>query len=122
MNKFKESKKTKDQQKPRKTLGQLLVNSLELDLVNKKDLGKWLPFVLFLTVLALAYIANRIRTEEQVSDLNELQEELQDIKADYHTLKAEVAEKTKRSVVTKKAKKLGLVIPEEQPKVIALDE
>lgn len=120
MNKFKEEKK-KDK-KERKKLGAILVSALELELLSKKDIRKWLPFMLFVSVLAFYYISNRLKAEKQIRHLNQLQTDIRDAQADYHTLKSELANRTRRSIVTQEAKDLGLVFPKKKPEIIQLGE
>ena len=122
MNKFKEEPKTKKKKGDKKSLGQLLVSTLELELLTKKDIRKWLPFVLFVSTLAFYYISNRMQAEKQVRRLSELQSEIRDIEADYHTLKSELANRTRRSVITQKATELGLTIPKTKPEIIQRGE
>ncbi|MCB0738530.1 MAG: hypothetical protein KDC92_13520 [Bacteroidetes bacterium] len=120
MNQFKEEEKK--QGKKRKSLGQMLVGSLELELLSKKDIRKWLPFILFMSALAFFYISNRLKAEKQVRYLNKLQVEIRDIEADYHTLKSEIARQTQRSNITEKATDIGLIIPKKKPEVVQLSE
>lgn len=67
-----------------------------------------LPKILFVMVLALVYIGNTHYAEQTVRKIDILQVEVEDLRADYTTLKADLMFSSKQSEVARKVKPLGL--------------
>ena len=90
------------------------------DLSIKKASGDYLPQVLFLLALGLLYIGNGHYAENTIRKINTLQKKVEDLRADYHTLKADYMFDSKQSEVASKVKKSGLLESSEPPiKIIA---
>ena len=85
-----------------------LVRILEVEFFSKTDIQKWLPFVLYCTLLAFIYISNRIYAEKRVRHLNELQKEVRNAQADYYTIKSNIENLTKPTEIAKRVEHLGL--------------
>ena len=68
----------------------------------------YLPKILFVMVLALIYIGNTHYAEQTVRKINLIQVEVEDLRADYTTLKADLMFGSKQSEVARKVKPLGL--------------
>ena len=79
---------------------------------------RFLPQILFLAFLCLLYIGNRHYAEKKVRDINNLETEVEDLRADYTTLKAEFMYESKQSEVAKRAEELGLKESKESPVLI----
>ena len=79
---------------------------------------KFLPQILFVTVLCLLYIGSRHYAEKNIRSITLLEREVQDLRADYTTLKADYMFASKRSEVAKKASLFGLVDADVPPKKI----
>jgi hypothetical protein len=69
---------------------------------------KYLPKILFVMVLGLIYISNTHYGEKTVRKINNLQAEVEDLRADYTTLKADLMFASKQSEVAKKVRDLDL--------------
>jgi hypothetical protein len=69
---------------------------------------KYLPKILFVMVLGLIYISNTHYGEKTVRKINNLQAEVEDLRADYTTLKADLMFASKQSEVAKKVRDLNL--------------
>jgi hypothetical protein len=69
---------------------------------------KYLPKILFAMVLGLIYISNTHYGEKTVRRINNIQAEVEDLRADYTTLKADLMFASKQSEVAKKVKDLEL--------------
>lgn len=67
-----------------------------------------LPRMLFVFVLALIYISNTHYADKATREVNRLQSEVEDLRADYTTLKADVMYASKQSEVARRVKALGL--------------
>lgn len=67
-----------------------------------------LPRILFVFVLLLLYIGNSHHAEKTVRKINRLETEVEDLRADYTTMKAEYMLSGKQSEVAQKVAPLGL--------------
>ena len=70
---------------------------------------KYLPPILFLTFLGIVYIGNLHLAEKNIRLIGKLEVEVEDLRADYTTLKADYMYTSKQSEVALKAAKIGLV-------------
>lgn len=68
----------------------------------------YLPKIFFVMVLGLVYIGNTHYAEQTVRKINHVQVEVEDLRADYTTLKSDLMFGSKQSEVAKKVKALGL--------------
>jgi hypothetical protein len=69
---------------------------------------KYLPKILFVMVLGLIYISNTHYAEKTVRRINAMQAEVEDLRADYTTLKADLMFASKQSEVARKVNVFGL--------------
>lgn len=79
---------------------------------------RFLPQILFLSFLCLLYIGNRHYAEKKVRSINHLETAVEDLRADYTTLKAEFMYESKQSEVAKRAAGLGLKESKDSPILI----
>lgn len=66
------------------------------------------PKILFVMVLGLLYIGNTHHAEKTVRKINNIQAEVEDLRADYTTLKSNLMFSSKQSEVARKVKAFGL--------------
>ncbi|MCV9387133.1 FtsL-like putative cell division protein [Reichenbachiella ulvae] len=64
--------------------------------------------ILYVTVLCIIYIGNLHFAEKNIRKISKLRVQVEDLRADYTTLKADYMYTSKQSEVAKKAAKLGL--------------
>ena len=69
---------------------------------------QYLPKILFVMVLGLLYIGNSHHAEKTVRKINNIQAEVEDLRADYTTLKSDLMFSSKQSEVAMKVKAYGL--------------
>lgn len=69
---------------------------------------KYLPKILFVLFLSLIYISNTHYSEKTLRKINQTQTDVEDIRADYTTLKADLMFASKQSEVARRVKALGL--------------
>jgi hypothetical protein len=69
---------------------------------------KYLPKILFVLMLSLIYIGNTHYSEKTTRKINQMQTDVEDRRADYTTLKADLMFASKQSEVARKVKALGL--------------
>ena len=68
----------------------------------------YLPKILFVLTLGLIYIGNTHYAEQTVRKINMMQVEVEDLRADYTTLKADLMFSSKQSEVARKVHAFGL--------------
>ena len=83
---------------------------------------RFLPQILFISMLFVFYIGSRHHAEKQIRAINTLETQVEDLRADYTTLKAEYMFASKQSEVARQARPLGLVESKHPPFKIILQE
>lgn len=83
---------------------------------------KNLPKALFLMMLSLIYIGNTHYAEIAIRKINKVQAEVEDLRADYTTLKADLMFAGKQSEVARRVKVLGLKESSRPPYKILIEE
>lgn len=81
-----------------------------------------LPKIIFVMVLGLFYIGNTHYAEKTVRKINNMQAEVEDLRADYTTMKSDLMFASKQSEVAKKVKAFGLEESLEPPTKIVVEE
>jgi len=69
---------------------------------------QYLPKILFVMLIGLMYIGNTHYAEKTVRNINAIQAEVEDLRADYTTLKSDLMFASKQSEVARKVKAYGL--------------
>jgi Bacteriodetes cell division protein (FtsL-like) len=69
---------------------------------------QYLPKILFVVFLSLVYISNTHYAEKATRQIDRAQSEVEDLRADYTTLKSDVMFASKQSEVARRVKALGL--------------
>jgi hypothetical protein len=117
-NNYKVKRKTKS---PGGTLFKVIEGWLNLDNFSIIQIsGAYLPQVLFLMAIGILYIGNGHYAENTLRKISTVQKEMEDLRADYLTLKADYMFDSKQSEVAAKVKKQGLLESSEPPlKIIA---
>lgn len=83
---------------------------------------KYLPKILFVLFLSLVYIGNSHSAEKTIRKINHMQTEVEDIRADYTTLKADLMFASKQSEVARRVKAIGLKESLNPPYKIVVEE
>jgi hypothetical protein len=71
-----------------------------------------LPFILFLTFLAILYISNRLSAEKMLRETSKLQTEVREMRAESITRASRLMYMSKQSEVAKMVKEKGLELEE----------
>lgn len=74
-----------------------------------------IPFFLFLSVLAILYIANGHRADQIIRKINATQTEIKELQFNYKTLKSEVMFKSGEEQIVQAAAPLQLKLNQEMP-------
>jgi hypothetical protein len=83
---------------------------------------KYLPKILFVMVLGLLYISNTHYAEKTVRRISVVQAEVEDLRADYTTLKSDLMFASKQSEVARKVKGMGLQESLKPPYKVEVEE
>jgi hypothetical protein len=81
-----------------------------------------LPKIIFVMALGLFYIGNTHYAEKTVRKINNVQAEVEDLRADYTTMKSDLMFASKQSEVAKKVKSIGLEESLEPPHKIVVEK
>ncbi|MEM7298707.1 MAG: FtsL-like putative cell division protein [Bacteroidota bacterium] len=107
------------QQEERGGLFRLINRFLRMDSSMSEVIHvRFLPQILFLSFLCLLYIGNRHYAEKKIRSISQLETEVEDLRADYTTLKADFMYESKQSEVAKRAEELGLIESKDSPVLI----
>lgn len=89
-------------------------------LTNESTL-KHLPFLLFLALIAILYIANGYYADDKIREVNKITNELKELRSEYISTKSDLMFVSKQSEVAKAAEPLGIKEPIVPPMKIEVD-
>jgi hypothetical protein len=89
-------------------------------LTNEKNI-KHLPFVVFLAMIAIFYIANGYYADDKIREFNKITNELKELRSEYISTKSELMFASKQSEIAKSALTIGLKEPVVPPIKIEAD-
>lgn len=94
-----------------------LKSIIDGSLLTVRSVVKQIPFILFLVLLALLYIANRYQAEKVVREIDALKTEVKDLRAEEITTASELMNLNRPSNVENlvNQKQLGLTLSTEPP-------
>jgi len=118
-------KSTTDTPPPKKRKKGVLAKSLSAIfsgtfLTNESTL-KHVPFLLFLALVAIFYIANGYAADDKIREVNKITNELKELRSEYISSKSELMFVSKQSEVAKAAEPLGIKEPIVPPMKIEID-
>ena len=109
--------------KTRGSLFSVIESKLKLEsLFNGKLPSKYIPHTLFLTAIGIFYIGNNHWAEKTIRKIDKMQVEVEELRADYTSLKADYMFASKQSEVAKKINKKGLKESSAPPNKIIIEE
>ena len=88
--------------------------------VSKEAATEMLPFLIFLAVLCMLYIANSHMAVKNIRNIDKLNKEVKELSWEYKSLKADLMFKSKLTEVAKKVDTLGIKELIEPPKKIII--
>ncbi|MBL7865419.1 MAG: hypothetical protein JNK10_11110 [Cyclobacteriaceae bacterium] len=83
---------------------------------------QYLPKILFVMALGLLYISNTHYAEKTVRRIDQVQSDVEDLRADYTTLKSDLMFASKQSEVARKVKTIGLKESLHPPTKVVVEE
>lgn len=90
--------------------------------LTKKKAVKLLPFILYLTFLALLYIANTYYAEKKVREIASIRKEMKELRYEYITTKSELMFNTKQTEIAKNLGDRGIEESTQPPHKIYLEK
>lgn len=106
-NKFKEQAKPEEPKKPVKEnkVIRSVASVVSGSFLSKETTVKNLPFIFFLSFLAICYIANGYYADDQVRKVNKLTNEIKELRTQYIVVKDSLVIKSKQTEVAKELAK-----------------
>lgn len=89
-------------------------------LTNEKTL-QHLPFILFLALAAVFYIANGYYADDKIREVNKISNQLKELRSEYISTKSELMFASKQSEVARSVESMGLKEPVVPPVKIEAD-
>jgi len=89
--------------------------------VSKESATEMLPFLIFLSLLCMLYIANSHMAVKNIRNIDKLNKEVKELSWEYKSLKADLMFKSKLTEVAKKVDTLGIKELTEPPKKIVIN-
>jgi ABC-type transport system involved in cytochrome bd biosynthesis fused ATPase/permease subunit len=89
-------------------VGGAVQNVLGGSFLTKERAVRLLPFFLFLTLLAMFYIANTYYAEKTERDIQALRKSLKELRYEYITTKSEMMNQSQQSEVAKRLKNINI--------------
>ena len=119
MNKYKE---IEDQDASVKEKKRGLKSLLSGQFLNRDQAVKGLPFILFMSLLGIFYIANGYQAEKLIRHIYKTNNELKELRSEYITNKSDLMYISKQSQLATTTEELGLKELTSPPKKIELTE
>jgi ABC-type transport system involved in cytochrome bd biosynthesis fused ATPase/permease subunit len=103
MSEFTEVKPKSDKQKKSvlRTLNKSLKSAAEGINFNLGNLVRQMPFIFFIALLAILYIANTYYAEKTIREINQTKKELKDLRAEYIYTKSELMFSSRQSEISR---------------------
>lgn len=115
--------KPKVKAKKRASIFTFLEKKFKVDAVFEDGLPvKYLPYILYITAIGIFYIGNSHYAEKTIRNITKIQVEVEDLRADFTTLKADYMFDSKQSEVAGKVEKIGLYESSIPPNKIVIKE
>lgn len=107
--------KSSEPQKKRFSFFRFFRNIADGSIFDEKITLGLIPYILFLGILAMIYISNIYKIEDNQWKINKLEKEVEDLKLEHVTTMTRILSNSQRSSVSDKVKGLGLILPTEPP-------
>lgn len=94
--------------KKRKRIGKPIHDLLEGDFLSRKGIFGSLPFLFFIGIIGVLYIANTFYAEKTYKEIEKTKTELKELRFQYITTKSVLMYQSKQVEIATKAESLGL--------------
>lgn len=120
-NKFRDKPEPQEKQKPvaqpkkQGKVARYISSVISGSFLSSQQMIRLLPFIFFLCFLAICYIANGYYAERKVKQLNQVANQLKELKSEYVVTKSDLMFVSKQSEVAKAAAAIGIVEAKDDP-------
>jgi len=121
MNKLKQEERQQKKKAPNKA-AKSLVGVFSGKFLSQEKVAGSVPYIFFLTLLAILYIGNGYNAQQVVRDLDRVGNELKEMRSEYITIKSDLNFKSKQSQVAQATEVLGIKESTTPPTKIVVDE
>jgi cell division protein FtsL len=97
-----------------------LKDLLSSERFSSKKVVEYVPFLIFLSFLAMLYIANRHYAEKTIRNIDRLSREVKEMSWDYKSLSAELMKLSTQSEIAKRVDTMGLHERKQAPMKIVI--
>jgi len=105
------------------SLFSIIGSKLKIDSLFDNGLPtKYIPHILFLTVIGIFYIGNNHWAEKTIRKVDKTRMEIEELRADYTSLKADYMFASKQSEVARKVSGIGLKESQTPPNKLIVDK
>jgi hypothetical protein len=105
-----------------KNLGRTLHSMLDGTFLTRVKFRRAMPYIIFLMILGVIYISNIFRVEKTKRQIDNLEEELRELRYEYITSRSKLMDESKPSSMAIKLKDTGIVETLEPPKKIMVSK
>lgn len=81
---------------------------LDGSILTKRGVQRFLPFGLYLSLLALIYIGHNYLAEKTIRDIEKVKHELKELRSEHISLKSELMFSSKQSEIAKRLNQFGI--------------
>lgn len=89
--------------------------------LENDDVVKLIPFFIYLIIIGIVYITNGNIADKKIREINKLNKELKELRAQYIITKSELMFLSKQSEIAKRTEALGIKESTQQPYLILAD-
>lgn len=90
--------------------------------LDKDSAMKLFPFIMYLTLLAIIYIANAHMAERTIRQTDKLNKEIKELRSEYITIKSDLMSRSMQSEVARRLASSGIEELRNPPRKIVIDE
>jgi hypothetical protein len=105
----------------RKNVGKSVHDLLDGSFLTKTRFMKAMPFIIFLMVLGVLYITNIFHVERTKRQIDDLEEQLRELRYEYITSRSKLMYESKPSEIAMKLKETGIIESLDPPKKIIVN-
>jgi len=105
-----------------KNLGRSVHSMLDGTFLTKGRFRRAMPFIIFLMLLGVIYISNIFRVEKTKRQIDNLEEDLRELRYEYITSRSKLMDESKPSKIVIKLKDTGIGETMDPPKKIMVSE
>ena len=116
------SKNDKQKKSVLRTVNKTLKSAVEGVNFNIGNIARQMPFIFFIALLAILYIANTYYTEKTIREINQTKKELKDLRAEYIYTKSELMFSSRQSEISRLVSDLEIKESKVPPRKIVISK